>query len=191
MAPFGALETHGQWPIVAAVALVPASAAAVSRPALRPLAALLAHQAEEWVWPGGFLPWINLEVLGSEDDEFPIDRRTGFIVNVVYGWSFSLATALGRRAAAPAALLYVSHLVNVQMHISWAAKHRRYDPGTITSIVTLAPVAISGLRALATDPEVSCRSVQVGAVAGLVTSAVLTPALRLRARRRRAQWPSV
>lgn len=64
------VETHGRWPLVGAVALVPTSAAAVSQPALRPLAALLWHQTEEWVWPGSFLPWINREVLGSGEDEF-------------------------------------------------------------------------------------------------------------------------
>ena len=58
-------DTHGRWPLVAAAALLPVTAAAVARPALRPLAALLWHQTEEWVCPGGFLPWINREVLGS------------------------------------------------------------------------------------------------------------------------------
>ena len=34
---------------------------AVQEPSVRPLAALLWHQTEEWVWPGGFLPWMNCE----------------------------------------------------------------------------------------------------------------------------------
>jgi hypothetical protein len=59
------------------------SALAVQQPAVRPLAALLWHQAEEWVWPGGFLPWMNREVIGSDDDELPLDRRIGFVINVV------------------------------------------------------------------------------------------------------------
>lgn len=45
------METHGRWPIVGAIALAPTSAAATSRPALRPLAALLWHQTEEWSGP--------------------------------------------------------------------------------------------------------------------------------------------
>jgi hypothetical protein len=68
-------ETHGRWPWVAAAATLPVCAAAFDRPPLRPLAALLLHQTEEWVWPGSSLPWMNRTVLGSDDDEFPIDRR--------------------------------------------------------------------------------------------------------------------
>jgi hypothetical protein len=179
------LEAHGRWPIVGAIALIPTSAVAVSQPELRPLAALLWHQTEEWVWPGSFLPWINREVLGSEEDEFPIDRRFGFILNVLFGWGFSIASGFGRRAAAPAALMYVSHLGNLGLHVSWAVKHRRYDPGSITSIATLAPVAVTGLRGLISDPDISRRSVGAGAAAGVIMSAVLVPALKWRLRRRR------
>ncbi|MHB1571831.1 MAG: HXXEE domain-containing protein [Solirubrobacteraceae bacterium] len=177
------LETHGRWPMIGAIALVPASAAALNEPALRPLAALLWHQTEEWVCPGSFLPWINREVLGSDQDEFPIDRRLGFIINVLFGWVFSIATILGPRAACPAALLYTSHLGNASLHVSWAARHRRYDPGTITSVVVLVPVAVHGLRALASDPAVSRRSVWQGVTGGLIMSAALMPVLRWRARR--------
>jgi hypothetical protein len=86
------LNTHGRWPLVGAAGLVPATAAAVTRAGLRPLAALLWHQTEEWVWPGSFLPWINREVLGSDEDELPIDRRIGLIINVVFGWGLSIAS---------------------------------------------------------------------------------------------------
>jgi hypothetical protein len=93
------LETHGRWPLVGGVGLLPVTAAAARQPGLRPLAALLWHQTEEWVWPGAFLPWINRDVLGSSDDEFPIDRRLGFIINVVLGWGLSLGSLAGRRVA--------------------------------------------------------------------------------------------
>jgi hypothetical protein len=179
-------ETYGRWPVVGAVGLLPATAAAVREPTLRPLAALLWHQSEEWVWPGSFLPWINREVLGSDDDEFPIDRRVGFMVNVLFGWSFSLAPVAGRRAAAPSAALYVSHLGNTVLHLSWAARHRRYDPGAITAVATLAPVAVVGLRELVSDPEVSGAAVRAGAVGGLGLAAGLVPAMKFRIRRRRA-----
>src|ERR1700733_10858231 len=111
--------------------------AASRRPGLRPLAALLAHQTEEWVWPGAFLPWINREVLGSDEDEFPIDRDLGFAINVLFGWGLSTASIAGPPTAAPTALLYVSHLGNAGLHLSWAARHRRYDPGSITALATL------------------------------------------------------
>jgi hypothetical protein len=177
-------DTHGRWPHVAAAALLPVTAAAVRRPALRPLAALLWHQSEEWVWPGGFLPWLNREVLGSHEDEFPMSRRGGLIINVGLGWGASLATAAGPPAAAPATLLYVSHLGNVGLHLSWALRHRRYDPGAVTAVLTLMPVAVVGLRALHENPAVSRRAMAAGAFAGAALSAALVPLLKRRVARR-------
>ncbi len=179
------LETHGRWPLVGAAALVPVTALAARRPRLRPLAALLWHQTEEWVWPGSFLPWINREVIGSGEDEFPLDRRLGLIINVGFGWGLSLAPLAGARAAAPAALLYVSHIGNAGLHLGWAARHRHYDPGTVTSVATLLPVAITGLRELARDPAVSRRARRVGIAGGIALSASLMPAMGWRLQRRR------
>ncbi len=178
-----ALETHGRWPVAAALGAAPATVLATTRPGLRPLAALLWHQTEEWVWPGSFLPWINRDVLGSDEDEFPIDRRLGFLINVVFGWGFSLAPMAGAGAAAPAAVLYVSHLGNVGLHLSWAVRNRRYDPGSVTAVATLAPVALSGLRGLAADPDVSRRALRAGIGGGVALSLGLVPLLKWRMRR--------
>jgi hypothetical protein len=178
------LETHGRWPLVGAAALLPVSRAAIGRSELRPLAALLWHQTEEWVWPGAFMPWINREVLGSGEDEFPIDRRVGFVINVVFGWAFSLAPLAGPRGAAPETVLYVTHLGNLGLHVSWAIRNRRYDPGTVTAVATLAPVAISGLRRLIGSPSVSGGAIRGGVIGGALASAALIPALKWRMRRR-------
>jgi Protein of unknown function with HXXEE motif len=167
------LETHGRWPLLAAAAALPMSAIAVRRPALRPWAALLLHQTEEWVWPGGFLPWINREVLGSGEDEFPLDRRLGFAINVVLGWGSSLAAAAGPIGAAPAALLYSSNLGNVALHVSWAVRHRRYDPGVLTAVATLAPTGVAGLRSLASDERVPRDALWAGVAAGGAASVLL------------------
>jgi hypothetical protein len=177
-----ALKTHGRWPLVAASGLAPVTAAAVRRPGLRPLAGLLWHQTEEWVWPGEFLPWINREILGSDDDEFPIDRRLGFIINVVFGWGFSVASMAGPAAAAPTALLYTTHLGNIGLHLSWAVRHRRYDPGTITAIATLTPVAVCGLRGLAADPAVPAGRLRAGMIGGVAVSAAVVSLVKRRRR---------
>jgi hypothetical protein len=179
------LETHGRWPLVGIVAAGPVTAVAIDSPRLRPLAALLWHQAEEWVWPGGFLPWVNREVLGSNRDEFPIDRRTGFAINVLYGWGFSIAASEPSRAPVRAAVLFVSHLSNLGLHASWALRHRRYDPGLITAVGALTPIAVSGLWRLRSDPNVSGQVLTRGVLAGVAISAGLIPALKLRMRRAR------
>src|SRR4029079_16356860 len=89
-------RTHGRWPWLAAEAAAPATALAVrERERLAaddawvewlPLVALLWHQTEEWVWPGGFMPFANREAIGSGEDEFPLDRKVGLIVHVGLCW---------------------------------------------------------------------------------------------------------
>lgn len=177
------LDTHGRWPLVAGAALVPTAALSVNRPGLRPLAALFAHQTEEWVWPGGFLPWINQTVIGSDDSEYPIDRRAGFLINVGFGWGLSLAAVAGPAAAAPQVALYVSHIGNAGLHIGWAVRNRKYDPGLATSILTLLPVGFSGLREIAKDPDISRREKLAGAASGLAIAAGMFPLMKMRLKR--------
>ncbi len=175
-------ETHGRWPLLGAAALMPVASASAAVPELRPLAALLAHQTEEWVWPGGFLPWINREVLGGDADEFPIDRRAGFIINVGFGWLLSLSVLAGPKAAAPQAMLYTSHIGNAALHVGWAARHRRYDPGLVTGALALLPAGILGLRRLARDGDVSRRSLGAGFAAGVAFAAGMAPFFKGRLR---------
>ncbi|MGK2954300.1 MAG: HXXEE domain-containing protein [Solirubrobacterales bacterium] len=180
----GRLDTHGRWPLVAGAALVPTAVLSLREPRLIPLAALFAHQTEEWVWPGGFLPWINETVIGSDDPEFPIDRKTGFMINVVVGWGLSLSTLGGPAAAAPQTALYVSHIGNAGLHIGWAVKNRRFDPGLATSLLTLLPTGILGLRRLARDPEVSRPQLAAGVASGLAIAAGMFPVMKMRLKRR-------
>jgi hypothetical protein len=178
------METHGRWPKVGAAALGPVAALAVRDSRARPLAALLLHQTEEWVWPGGFLPWINRTVLGSDDDEFPIDRRLGLIINVGVGWSTAAAAFAGPRGALPAAVLYTSNLGNAGLHVAWAVRHRRYDPGVVSAVVGLVPTGVAGLRGLWRDPEVDRRQLGAGIALGAAFGAGLMPLLKRRRRRR-------
>src|SRR5689334_18509090 len=102
---------------------------------MRPLAALLWHQTEEWVWPGGFLPWVNREVLGADRDEFPLDRRLGLVIKVVVGWGSGLIAAAGPRGGGASAFLCTINLGNIGLRVSWAVRHQRYDPGVITAVL--------------------------------------------------------
>lgn len=178
------LETYGRWPLVGATALGPVTAAAVRRSEWRPLAALLWHQSEEWVWPGGFLPWINREVLDSADDEFPIDRRLGLAINVGFGWGLSFLSMAGSGATVPTAALYVSHIGNAGLHIGWAIRKRRYDPGLATAALALAPVGVTGLLRMARDPQARRSSLVAGVAVGVAISVGLAPMMKARVRRR-------
>lgn len=176
-------ETHGRWPLISAAALAPVAVTSLQRPELRPLAILLAHQTEEWVWPGGFLPWINHEVFGGED-EFPLDRRAGLIINVGLGWLLSLSVLAGPRAAAPQAMLYTSHIGNAGLHIGWAVRNRKTDPGVFTGALGLLPLGIMGLRKLVKDPEVSRPMLGAGVAAGVAVAAGMMPFFKARLAKR-------
>jgi hypothetical protein len=182
----GLPETHGNWPLVAAGLLAPTTALSLREPRLLPLAALFVHQSEEWVWPGGFLPWMNETVIGSDDPEFPIDRRAGFLINVGFGWGLSLSAFGGPAAAVPLTALFVSHLENAGMHIGWAAVNRRYDPGLVSAVLTLLPTGILGLRKVYRDPEVSRGRFATGVAAGLAIAAGTMPLMKLRLKRRQS-----
>ena len=94
------------------------------------------------------------------------------------------AVAVERRELRPlAALLYVSNLGNFGLHVGCAVRHRHYDPGSVTAIATLAPVAIGGLRELYHDERVSRGSLWAGITAGVAFSVGLPPVLRLRMKR--------
>jgi Protein of unknown function with HXXEE motif len=189
-------RTHGRWPWVAAAAAGPATALAAGRREwlageLRwtlwlPLPALLWHQTEEWVWPGGFLPWFNRDVVGSGEDEFPIDRRAGFAINAGVGWALSAAAvAAGPRRPVLAATQLSLLLSNAAMHLGLAARTRQRNPGTVTSALLLVPLGSAGLRALARDERAPTRQVAAGALAGVAASVGMMAAMRGRLARRR------
>ena len=98
---------HGRWPKVAAMAAPLSTAALLAmRGRIEPgqewgwaaLPVLLWHQVEEWVWPGGFIEWLNREVLASSEDLAPLSPARAAVVNVRLGWGMSIAvSALGER----------------------------------------------------------------------------------------------
>lgn len=189
-------RTHGRWPWVAAAAALPATAGFVARrERLREgagwavwgtLPALFWHETEEWVVPGGFLPWFNRELMGSGEDEYPLTRRLGLAINVGAGWGVATAAgARGLRSPWLAAAVLTTNLGNAALHLSQVAKARRYNPGTATSALLLAPLGAGGLTALARQPGVRARDVALGVAAGVGISLGTYAAMRRRLRRPR------
>ena len=170
------LETHGRWPWVAAGLVVPAWwSAAACRADLREdglwvaglaFPILVSHQSEEWVWPGGFLPFCNTRLLGSDRPDWPLTERDGFHVNVTAGWLSAVAgLALWRRRPVVAAGVLFMEAGNVLMHAGMSLRERRYNPGVVTAIVLMVPHAAAGARWLAHSGRVSPRQ-------GLLASAI-------------------
>ena len=190
-------RAHGRWPWLAAAAAGPATALAWrQRERLAdddawvewlPLLALLWHQTEEWVWPGGFMPFANREAIGSGEDEFPLDRRVGLVVNVGLGWGLGLAAAGSRQPGLSS--LQLSLLAgNVALHGALGARYRRWNPGLVTAAGLFAPLVAAGYPALLarTRRTGTGRPIAAGAIAGAVFSAGLMAVLRLRLRRSRS-----
>jgi len=173
-----------RWPAAAAVG---AAACLVLAPRARrrggrffatylALLALLIHQVEEWLWPGGFQEWFNRFAIGSPRADFPLTDRQGFAVNVVGGWgSAAAALAFGGRLEALPALVGASHLANAGLHIGLAVRQRRANPGLRSAAALLLP---TGSYLLA---RAGGRGGQraLGAIAGAAT----IPGLLLRFRR--------
>jgi Protein of unknown function with HXXEE motif len=186
-------ETHGRWPWVAAGLVVPASSAAAARRgelledglwvACLALPILVSHQSEEWVWPGGFLPFCNQRLLGSDRPDWPLTERNGFHVNVTVGWVSAVAgLALWRRTPVVAAAVPWMEAGNALMHTVMAIRERRYNPGVVTATTLMAPHAAGGARRLARSGLVSRRQGLLASAAG-IAFAGLPLAMKMRMRR--------
>jgi Protein of unknown function with HXXEE motif len=176
-------RTHGRWPWLAAAGAVPATLAVARAqdPLLwAPLPAYFWHQSEEWVWPGGFLPWCNREVLGSDEDEYPITRRLGCAINTGGGWGLAALATL-RGSPGLGAAVYAMLAANAAFHVRESARVRGYRPGLVTAVALLAPVGVGGLAA--TARRAGAGRVALGAGLGLAASALQIMALRRKLQR--------
>jgi hypothetical protein len=150
---------------------------------------LLLHQTEEWVWPGGFLPWVNRTVLGSDAADRPITRRIGFVVNVGLGWGISVIAPVVADEAPWVMGANVGLMVgNVVMHSSAAVRQRRYNPGLVTAVLLFGPAIAVNWRGIDDLTPRERRYSRLAILAGLANSAVTFAALR---RRARSQLPAI
>lgn len=187
------MQTYGRWPWVAAAALLPAwSAVAAGHRwigkdgrwvAGLALPILLSHQTEEWVCPGGFLPFVNQQMLGSAEPGWPLTERDGFHVNVSMGWGTAVAALmLWRRSPGPATAVVWLEVANSAFHTGLALRKGRYNPGVVTAALLMGPHAVAGMRWLRRSGRLSSRANAAARAAGLSLTA-LPLALKLRMRR--------
>ena len=184
-------DRHGHWPVASAAAAGPVTVAMLARRESfvadgawvrwLPLPALLLHQTEEWVWPGGFLPWFNREVMGSGEDEYPITRRDGLIINTGMGWAVAVAAGVGGDrhpglASAQLAML----LGNAGLHLAEAARTRGYNPGSLTAATLFMPIGVLGLRRLRREGR--GWGVAVGVALGAASAIALMAVMKRRMR---------
>jgi hypothetical protein len=187
------INTYGRWPWAAALMTVPAWMAVFAGRrwlfkdgrwvAGLALPILVSHQTEEWVWPGGFLPFANQEGLGSDKPDWPLTARDGFHLNVSVGWLSAVTGLLAwRRTPAPAASVLWLEVGNVVLHTGLALRKRRYNPGVVTAAILMAPHTLAAVRWMRRSGRLSRETGVAAAAAGLSITA-LPLAMRMRMRR--------
>ena len=109
------------------------------------LLSLLAHQVEEWRWPGWFPGMLNVVLFRSPDPwRFPLNVRSGLAVNVGVGWvGYLLAAVLAERALWLALATIMVSIGNCVLHLIVIPVRGRipYNPGMATSLVLFLPIS--------------------------------------------------
>ncbi|MBB6482254.1 HXXEE domain-containing protein [Spirochaeta isovalerica] len=100
------------------------------------------HQAEEYIFPGGFGPFFNRDIFGVEQDNEPIGSGFIFAINMSYIWIllplFGFLSVLN-----PELGLWIPYFTIFAgvSHIALAIKARKlYNPGLIVSLLLNIPV---------------------------------------------------
>jgi hypothetical protein len=190
----GGIDTHGRWPWASAALVAPVWATVLARSetlrrddawvAMLGLPILVAHQTEEWVRPGGFLPFCNERLLGSDRPTWPLTERDGFHVNVTLGWGTAVAaTALWRRSPMPAAIVLWMEVGNAALHAGMAVRERRYNPGVVTGVALMGVHAAASARALRRSGRLGRREGLAAFAVGLAIDAGLPVTMKRRMRR--------
>lgn len=134
------------------------------------LLSLFAHQVEEWRWPGWFPGMLNVVLFRSNDPwRFPLNVRSGLVVNVVVGWlAYLLAALLAERALWLALATILVSLGNCVLHLGVIPIRGRmpYNPGMVTSLVFFLPLVV--WFAVVAIPAMTVTEIVGGVILGLV-----------------------
>ena len=107
------------------------------------VALLMFHQYEEYIYPGGFKEFFNTILQSIHLIKKPLNFKSVFIVNVLYGWTAYTAAALfGEKTLWFAFGLLIITLVNGLFHTVFLLYRRKYNPGAITSLFLLLPFSV-------------------------------------------------
>ena len=133
------------------------------------LLTLFAHQVEEWRWPGWFPGMLNVVLFRSDDPwRYPLNVRSGFVVNVVVGWvSYLLAALFGASALWLAMATILVSVGNCALHLLVIPIRGRmpYNPGMATSLFLFLPVSVWFF--IVAWPQMSVADIIIGLLLGV------------------------
>jgi len=102
------------------------------------------HEAEEYIFPGGFGKFFNIDIMKLETEDKPVDANFSFYVNFILIWTvlpiFGLLAAKNLQYGLW--IPYFSFFAGVA-HIALGIKARkRYNPGLVISLLLNIPVGV-------------------------------------------------
>lgn len=108
------------------------------------LAALMLHQFEEYVYPGGFMDFFNSNIYNPNGIiKFRINDKGAFLVNVITGWgAYLVGAVIGAKYPVYLMILLAINFVNGAAHTGALIKLRKYNPGFITGLFLFVPLSI-------------------------------------------------
>jgi hypothetical protein len=137
------------------------------------LLTLFAHQVEEWRWPGWFPGMLNVVLFRSKDPwRYPLNPRSGLVVNVVVGWvSYLLAALLAEGALWLALATILVSVGNSVLHLIVIPIRRRmaYNPGMATSLLCFVPVTVWFF--IVAWPMMTLLDIVLGSIVGVALNA--------------------
>ena len=134
------------------------------------LLTLFAHQVEEWRWPGWFPGMLNVVLFRSNDPyRYPLNVRSGLVVNVGVGWlAYTAAAWFGESALWLALATILVSVGNCVLHLLVIPIRGKmlYNPGAVTSLVLFLPVSVWFFRAV--GPMMLVTDLVIGLLVGVV-----------------------
>jgi hypothetical protein len=139
--------------------------------------AMLAHQVEEYGYPGGFPTVTNLMVMGEKDipDRYPLNANQCMISNTLLTYLFYIAAIsfpsiiwLGLAQVGLGLFQVLAHGIAVPVRIK-----RVYNPGLATTLFLFLPMGIDYIRYVTTNNLASKGDFVLGFFATLCAVVVL------------------
>ncbi len=110
----------------------------------------LLHQFEEHAYPGGFKSFVNREVFGNTESDFPLNDMNIFWINIPFIWvMFPCVACLAQNInLSIGAILPYFGLFNATLHILAFMIKRKYNPGLGVSVLLNYPTGFYTLYIL-------------------------------------------
>jgi len=133
------------------------------------------HETEEYVFPGGFAKFFNMDIFKLKTEDQPVDENFIFVINILYIWL--LLPLFGILSLNHVTLglwiPYFTFFAGVS-HIVLAIKSKKlYNPGLIISLVLNIPFGIWSILYLSNQGLLDHSLMNVHLLFGLLLNLVL------------------